>query len=56
MTRKALTYLTRIKAAGSIYDLQGVEIAFEQDSTLGWDDIDRLCKAADEKRYTLVTE
>ena len=47
MTRKAQTYLTRIKAAGSIYDLQGIEIAFKQDSTLGWDDIDRLCKAAD---------
>ena len=54
MTRKAQTYLTRIKAAGSIYDLQGVEIAFKQDSTLGWDDISRLCKAADEKRYTLT--
>ena len=54
MTRKAQTYLTRIKAAGNIYDLQGVEIAFKQDSTLGWDDIDRLCKAADEKRYTLT--
>ena len=54
MTRKAQTYLTRIKAAGSIYDLQGIEIAFKQDSTLGWDDIDRLCKAADEKRYTLT--
>ena len=38
----------------SIYDLQGIEIAFKQDSTLGWDDIDRLCKAADEKRYTLT--
>lgn len=35
MTRKAQTYLTRIKAAGSIYDLQGIEIAFKQDSTLG---------------------
>lgn len=54
MTRKAQTYLTRIKAAGSIYDLQGVEIAFKQDTTLGWDDIVRLCKAADEKRYTLT--
>ena len=51
------TYLTSMKSgvtAGSIYDLQGVEIAFKQDSTLGWDDIDRLCKAADEKRYTLT--
>ena len=54
MTRKAQTYLTRIKAAGSIYDLQGVEIAFKQDCTLGWDDIDHLCKAADGKRYTLT--
>ena len=54
MTRKAQTYLTRIKAAGSIYDLQGIEIAFKQDSTMGWDDIVQLCKAADEKRYTLT--
>lgn len=54
MTRKAQTYLTRIKRAGSIYDLQGIEIAFKQDSTLDWDDIVRLCKAVDEKRYTLT--
>lgn len=54
MTRKAQTYLTRIKRSGSIYDLQGIEIAFKQDSTLDWDDIVRLCKAVDEKRYTLT--
>lgn len=53
MTKKARTYLTRIKACANNYDLQGVEIAFKQDSTLSWEDITSLCKAADEKRYTL---
>ena len=54
MTRKAKTYLTRIRAASRIYDLQGIEIAFKQDSALSWEDIASLCKAADEKRYTLT--
>lgn len=54
MMRKAKTYLTRIQAAGNMYDLQGIEIAFKQDSALSWEDIASLCKAADEKRYTLT--
>lgn len=51
MTNKARTYLTRIKAATNVYDLQSVEIAFKQDSSLTWEDIDKLCRASDDKRY-----
>ena len=53
MTRKAQTYLTRIKAAGNIYDLQGIEIAFKQDMTLSCNDLGSLCRAAEDKRYSL---
>ena len=53
MTRKAQTYLTRIKAAGNIYDLQGIEIAFKQDMTLSCNDLGSLCGAAEDKRYSL---
>ena len=54
MTNKAKTYLKNIQEADTEKKLIGIEIAFKQDSTLGWDDISRLCKAADEKRYTLT--
>ena len=52
MTNKAKTYLTRIKAATNVYDLQSIEIAFKQDSRLTWEDIDKLCAASDDKRYS----
>ena len=52
MTNKARTYLIRIKAATNVYDLQSVEIAFKQDSSLTWEDIDKLCAASDDKRYS----
>lgn len=35
-----------------MYDLQSVEIAFKQDSSLTWEDIDKLCAASDDKRYS----
>ena len=54
MTNKAKTYLKNIQGADTEKKLIGIEIAFKQDNALGWDDIDRLCKAADEKRYTLT--
>lgn len=53
MTNKARTYLTRIKAATNLYDLQGVEITFKQDMSINCDDLGKLCRAADDKRYTL---
>ena len=53
MTNKAKIYMTRIQAAANLYDLQSVEIAFKQDSTLSWEDIERLCRASDDKRYRL---
>ena len=53
MTNKAKTYMTRIQTAANIYDLQSVEIAFKQDMSIGCDDLGRLCRAAEDKRYTL---
>ena len=53
MTRKAKTYLTRIRAASRIYDLQGIEIAFKQDMTLSCNDLGSLCRAAEDRRYSL---
>lgn len=53
MTNKARTYLTRIKAATNLYDLQEVEISFKQDMSINCDDLGKLCRAADDKRYTL---
>lgn len=55
MTTKRKNYLTKIKSAANIYDLQGIEIAFKQDLQLGWDEIKRLCDAAEEKRVSLRT-
>lgn len=53
MTNKARTYLTRIKAAANLYDLQGVEITFKQDTSISCDDLGKLCRAAEDKRYIL---
>lgn len=53
MTNKARTYLTRIKAAANLYDLQGVEITFKQDMSISCDDLGKLCRAAEDKRYSL---
>lgn len=53
MTNKAKTYMTRIQTAANIYDLQSAEIAFKQDMSIGCDDLGKLCRAAEDKRYTL---
>ena len=53
MMKKAKTYLTSIQAAATERELIGIEIAFKQDMTINCDDLDKLCRAAEEKRYTL---
>ena len=53
MMKKAKTYLTSIQAAATERELTGIEIAFKQDMTINCDDLDKLCRAAEEKRYTL---
>lgn len=55
MTTRGKNYLSKIKAAGSLYDLQGIELAFKQDMKLIWEELERLCNAAEEKRVSLRT-
>ena len=53
MMKNAKTYLTRIQAAATERELTGIEIAFKQDMSINCDDLGRLCRAAEDKRYTL---
>ena len=53
MTNKAKTYLKNIQVADTEKKLMGIEIAFKQDMTLSCDDLEKLCRAAEDKRYTL---
>ena len=53
MTNKAKTYLKNIQEANTEKKLVGIEITFKQDMTINCDDLDKLCQAAEEKRYTL---
>ena len=53
MTNRAKTYLKNIQEADTEKKLAGIEIAFKQDMIISCDDLDKLCRAAEEKRYTL---
>ena len=53
MMKNAKTYLTRIQAAATERELTGIEIAFKQDMSINCDDLGKLCRAAEDKRYTL---
>ena len=53
MTNKAKTYLTSIQAAATERELTGIEIRFKQDMSLSCDDLGSLCRAAEDKRYSL---
>ena len=53
MTNKAKTYLKNIQEADTEKKLVGIEIAFKQDMAINCDDLDKLCRSAEEKRYTL---
>ena len=53
MTNRAKTYLKNIQEADTEKKLVGIEIAFKQDMMISCDDLDKLCRAAEEKRYTL---
>ena len=53
MMKKAKTYLKNIQEADTEKKLVGIEITFKQDMTINCDDLDKLCRAAEEKRYTL---
>ena len=53
MTNKAKTYLKNIQEADTEKKLIGIEIAFKQDMTLSCSDLGSLCKAAEDKRYSL---
>ena len=53
MTNKAKNYLASIQAAATEKELTGIEIRFKQDMSIGCDDLGKLCRAAEDKRYTL---
>ena len=53
MTNKAKTYLKNIQEADTEKKLIGIEIAFKQDMSISCDDLGSLCKAAEDKRYSL---
>ncbi len=53
MMMKAKTYLASIQAAATERELTGIEIKFKQDMSINCDDLGKLCRAADDKRYTL---
>ena len=53
MTNKAKTYLKNIQEADTEKKLIGIEIAFKQDMTLSCNDLGSLCRAAEDKRYSL---
>lgn len=53
MTNKAKTYLASIQAATTEKELIGIDIRFKQDMSISCDDLGKLCRAAEDKRYTL---
>ena len=53
MTNNAKTYLKNIQEADTEKKLIGIEIAFKQDMTLSCNDLGSLCRAAEDKRYSL---
>ena len=53
MTNKAKTYLKDIQEADTEKKLVGIEITFKQDMTISCDDLGSLCRAAEDKRYSL---
>lgn len=53
MTNKVKTYLASIQAAATERELTGIEIRFKQDMTLSCDDLGKLCRVAEDKRYRL---
>lgn len=53
MTNKAKTYLKNIQGADTEKKLIGIEIAFKQDMTLSCSDLGSLCRAAEDRRYSL---
>ncbi len=53
MTNKAKTYLASIQVAATERELTGIEIKFKQDMTLSCDDLGKLCRAAEDKKYIL---
>lgn len=53
MTNKAKTYFKNIQEADTEKKLIGIEIAFKQDMTLSCNDLGSLCRAAEDKRYSL---
>lgn len=53
MTNKAKIYLKNIQEADTEKKLVGIEIAFKQDMTISCDDLGNLCRAAEDKRYSL---
>ncbi len=53
MMNKAKTYLKNIQEADTEKKLVGIEIAFKQDLSISCDDLGKLCRAAEDKRYIL---
>ena len=53
MTNKAKTYLKNIQETDTEKKLIGIEIAFKQDMTLSCNDLGSLCRAAEDRRYSL---
>ena len=53
MMNKAKTYLASIQAAATERELTGIEIRFKQDMSISCDDLGSLCRAAEDKRYSL---
>ena len=53
MTNKAKIYLKNNQEADTEKKLVGIEIAFKQDMTISCDDLGNLCRAAEDKRYSL---
>ena len=52
-SKKAKTYLASIQAAATERELTGIELMFKQDMSINCDDLGKLCRAAEDKRYTL---
>lgn len=53
MMNRAKTYLKNIQEADTEKKLAGIEIAFKQDMMISCDDLGKLCRAAEDKRYIL---
>lgn len=53
MTNKAKTYLKNIQEADTEKKLICIEIAFKQDMTLRCNDLGSLCRAAEDRQYSL---